>query len=303
MELPNLAIRRVVSSLAGAELGDPRRTRRLKRVVSRIARRPQASLPDAMETGAELEGAYRLMNNPHVTMEALHAAHAEATARRARKVRSVLAIHDTTPCQFSHADPETVGYLNTGKAGFYTHYTLVVAAGTRRPLGVSHVEPIIRTRAPSRKKPGKKKRNASGSETRKKKNREFERWGRGIARTSESLSECDVIHVADREIDSYELMATSVRDGHRFVFRVRIRDRKARTPNGENGSLKDLVASTNGVLTREVALATRKARTAPKAARTHAPRKARLATLRFSATRVEIRRPNYLGDEFPAGLV
>lgn len=97
MKLPNVAIRRVVDDLQKAELGDLRRNRRLGRVASNLAKRPNASIPEIMGSEAELEGAYRLVNNPRVTMDALHEAHAKETAARASKVGRVLAIHDTTP--------------------------------------------------------------------------------------------------------------------------------------------------------------------------------------------------------------
>lgn len=303
MKLPATSVRRVVSTLASARLGDPRRSRRLARMVAKLAAQPQASLPEAMGSESELEGAYRLANNTHVTLTALQEAHSAETARRARAAGRVLAIHDTTPCQFVRADPAAVGYLNTGKPGFYAHYTLVAAADSRQPLGVCHLEPIFRTQAPrSRTSRAKRVRPAGGAQTRKKPNREFERWQRGIADAETQLAGCEVIHVADRETDSYELMASCLEAQHRFVFRVRIPDRRAQTLTGEAGALGELVARTEGVLTREVALSTRKPRTAPRGAQAHPPRKARLATLRFSATRLELRRPRYLGRAFPASL-
>jgi len=55
----------------------------------------------------------------------------------------VIAIHDTTSCAFSHADPAVIGYLNTGKPGFMVHYSLVVDGdGSKRPLGITNVEVI-----------------------------------------------------------------------------------------------------------------------------------------------------------------
>jgi hypothetical protein len=304
MKLPNASVRRIVADLVPADLGgDPRRTRRLVRMVSKLAKKPTATLPDVMASEAELEGAYRFVNNPHVTMSALHEAHAAQTARRARKEQRVLALHDTTPCECPHADPAHVGFLTTGKPGFYAHYSLVVGADSRRPLGVSYLEPIVRKKPPRRRKArAAKRRNSSGSQTRKKKNREFMRWQRGISATDQRLNNCEVIHIADRESDSYELMAQCLQAQRRFVFRVRIRERSIQLLNGDQGPLKELAARTEGVLNREVALATRKPRTAPRATKAHPPRKARLATLRFSATQIELRRPRYLGKAFPATL-
>ena len=101
-------------------------------------------IPQAMGSSAALEGAYRLFHNQRVTLDKLTEAYAKATAERAREVGRVLAIHDTTTCEFAHADAEDVGYLSTGRAGFMAHYCLVVAADdSRRPLGIVNVEAIF----------------------------------------------------------------------------------------------------------------------------------------------------------------
>ncbi len=304
MELPSPSISRIVEDTKSADLGgDPRRTARLEKVVDRLARNPSATLPDMVESDAELEGLYRLVNNSQVTMSALHAAHAAGAASRARQEQLVLAIHDTTPIHCPHADPASVGFLNTGKPGFYAHYTLLASEASRLPLGVSYLETIVRTKPPTKRKPGQqKRRTTSGSQTRKKKNREFERWFRGIEATQDCLDGVAVIHVADRESDSYELMAKTTGSKCRFVFRVRIAERNAQLETGEAGPLRELAARTEGALTREVPLSTRKPRTAPNGAKAHPPRKGRIATLNFSATKVEIRRPNYLGKEYPGTL-
>jgi len=303
MKLPNSSVHRIVTDLQNAELGgDPRRTRRLKRVVTRMSKRPTASLPDVMDSEAELKATYRFVNSEHVSMAALHEAHATQTADRARREHTVLAIHDTTPCHCPHGDPADVGYLNTGKPGFYAHYTLLVGATSRRPLGVSYLETIVRKKPPRRRRVrAAKRQNKSGAQTRKKKNREFARWQRGVTATDARLDGCEVIHVADRESDSYELMTGCLQAESRFVFRVRIRER-AVIENGEKGAIHELAAQAEGILSREVALATRKPRTAPRAAKSHPPRNARMATLHFSAMQVELCRPRYLGRTFPPTL-
>src|SRR5690242_13038619 len=105
------AIARILDDLSRADLGDPRRIARAQQVAKRIAESPKASLPDAMVTEAELEGAYRLFSNDSVSFEHLIDAHALGAVERARGCRAVLAIHDTTDCLFRHADPDEVGYL------------------------------------------------------------------------------------------------------------------------------------------------------------------------------------------------
>jgi hypothetical protein len=230
------AIARMMADLSRADLGDPRRVARAQQVVERLATKPDGSLPDALVTAAELEGAYRLFGNAQVSFERLFDAHALGTAERARGAAVVLAIHDTTHCQFRHADPAEVGYLNTGKPGFPLHLTLLVDTQEwRRPLGLTHAEVLPRSKPPRR---GGVKAKRSSHATSKDATREFLRWQRGIEITEARLigTGARVIHIADRESDSYALMATCLQQGQRFIFRAR---------NNRNAVAVDPEASTN----------------------------------------------------------
>jgi hypothetical protein len=145
-------------------------------VEEKLATRLGSSLPNAMETEAELEGAYRLANNQTVTPQRLMEAFAQTTAARAKVAASVLVIHDTTTCSFVHAEPTEVGTSQQEKAGFLAHCSLVVDANTwRRPLGVAYVETISRKQHSKRGR----KNKASGAETARWKDREAMRWERG----------------------------------------------------------------------------------------------------------------------------
>jgi Transposase DNA-binding/Transposase DDE domain len=293
--LENDAIARMVDDLGSADLGDPRRVARAQAVVRRLAAMPDESLPEAMGTDAELEGAYRLFNNARVTFEALFDSHAFGTVERAQGLDVVLAIHDTTPCTFRHADPEEVGYLNTGKPGFPLHLTLLVDTGEwRRPLGLTHAEILPRGKPPRQR--GTKHRVPSRV-TAKKLDSEFLRWQRGIDVTEARLSGTGtaVIHVADRESDSYALMATCLRENHRFVFRAR--NNRNTVHDGALVPVWDLIADAEVVLEREVPLSRRIASTVPR--RSHQPRKGRVARLCFSKTRVTFRRPHIVGAHMP----
>ena len=302
MKLPNEVVRQVVQDFDNAELGDPRRTRRVQRVVAKLAQAPQSAIPAAMGSEAELEGAYRLMSNPAVTFESLGKAHVEATRKRAEAAGEVLVLHDTTTCGWKHVSPEEIGYLPTGKAGFNFHPSVVVELEHALPLGISHGEVIVRHQ---RSRRSKGKRHLPGSATAKQKDREYTRWWRGIEASASLLKNCKkVIHVTDREGDSYALLAQMVMAALFFVVRVRC-DRKAREPGSEDetwSTLKKVLSSAEGVIEREVPISTRKPRTAPRANEAHPPRKARIAKLHFSAAAVEIARPSYLDDSVPVTL-
>ena len=53
-----------VKTFGAAELGDPRRTDRLIRVARALATNPSASLPQALSTWGETQGAYRFLSDP-----------------------------------------------------------------------------------------------------------------------------------------------------------------------------------------------------------------------------------------------
>ncbi len=283
-------------------MGDPRRQKRLAKTVAKLARNPRASLPDAMQSESELEGAYRLVNNAAIEPQQLFDVLAESAAERAKVAGDVLVIHDTTPCTFEHADPTEIGYLSTGKAGFYAHCALVIEGNAwRRPLGVVHLEIISRKQHSKRGR----KNKASGLETSRWKDRESARWSRGIDASAERLAACrSVCHIADREGDSYAVLASMVGKGQSFVVRVN-HDRKVGDPEDLAEQwlpIKERVRGLEGIFEREVPLSERKRSSAPRANKGRPVRNARLAQLSFSATAVVVKRPGHIGASAPKTL-
>ena len=61
-----------------AELGDKRRTSRLKAMARGLADRPGGKMTRVFEFGAELEGAYRFLENKDVSVAELERARGEA---------------------------------------------------------------------------------------------------------------------------------------------------------------------------------------------------------------------------------
>lgn len=302
MKLPNASIKRVLAAFQGVDLGDPRRQNRLETTLAKLVKKPTASLPDAMATDADLEGAYRFANNKKVDTQRLHNVFAAATAERAKAAGSVLVIHDTTTASFPHADPDEIGYLPTGKAGFFVHVSLAIEADAwRRPVGVAHIETIARKQ---RSKRGRKNK-ASGTETARWKDRESARWERGVEASAKALANCEeVIHVADREGDSYAFLASMVTKGRSFVVRVK-HDRKVGNPDNlaqQWTPLKERVKCIEGTLERDVELSERKSGSAPRESKAYPARRARIANLMFAATTVMLRRPRYLPDPIPETL-
>jgi hypothetical protein len=293
----------MVEEFQGADLGDARRTDRLLKIADAIARQPDKSFPQMAAGEAELEALYRLLNNPTVSLDRVLLPHRRRTAERSQQAGEVIVVHDTTDFELAHADPHVVGFLQTGRPGFYGHVSLVVSAdGERRPLGVAAVQTLHRK---SRSGRGSRKVSRSGDVTTKQPDRESKRWDVGIEQSEALLDACaSVIHVADREADSYMLLAQLVRAKSQFVVRVR-HDRVARTvePEAPWSKLKALVGGADDRMVREVPLsAKRRTSTAPRQAQSHPKRNERMATLHFASTQIEVRRPKYLGDKWPEVL-
>jgi hypothetical protein len=289
----------VVGEFDELVLPDKRLAERVRGFVTAAWRSPGQSFPKMLEDASQLEGAYRLLNNPRVTFTALQAAHSERTAKRARSQTEVLVIHDTTHVEAAYADPLEVGFLPTGRPGYQAHVSLAVAveAGrVPRPLGVLSAIAYSQRRAPTKKR--KNRRNQqSGWATARSKDKAFLRWERGIESSADALQGCEsVIHVADREADSYALFCKVMVLGHGCVFRIRC-DRRARLDDDEVeqdwSSLSEIAANMQGSFELPVPLSKRGDKGAPRQLRTHPPRAERQAVLQYSATRVELRKPHY----------
>jgi hypothetical protein len=295
----------VVCEFAGLILSDKRLVDRVLRFVTAAALGPAESLPDMFEDIAGLEGAYRLLNNDRVTLEALHKPHRLRTIERSRQASSVVVVHDTSDVQTPWADPSKVGYLNTGKAGYRAHVSLALAIQSERPvrpLGVLNMEPIFRP------KPSKKSnKQAGGAETALWKNKEYARWERGVEASARALADCpSVIHVMDREADCYALFSQIQSLEQGFVIRLRS-DRRARQLDDADdedldwSTLGKLATEMMGVCVRDVPLSKRGAKRAPASLKNHPPRESRNALLHFSAMNVELCKPRYVADD-PASL-
>lgn len=290
-------------------LPDQRLTKRVRLFVEQARSNPSESLPRMLQDSAQLEAAYRLFNNRRVTSERLLKPHVQCTSRRAQEAGNVVVVHDDTAVETPYADAVDVGYLNTGKAGYYAHVSLALSVEPNRPprpLGVTSLETRFRPEAP--RYDGKKKKNRSSVETARSTEKAFLRWERGLEASSLALMGChSIIHVADREADSYPLFCKVLELGDGCVFRLR-NNRRARLVDDEDmlpddwSSLSEIASGMVGQFERNVPLSKRGDKAAPRSKKLHPPREARGAQLHFSATQVELRRPHYQPATLPESL-
>lgn len=296
----------VVDEFSELILPDARLVRRVRSFVAAASRAPCVSLPQMLQDSAGLEGAYRLLNNRRLTFESLLSSPCAHAAERAAEADDVVVVHDTTDIETPYAEPEDVGYLNTGRTGYRAHISLaqnVQPGRPTRPFGVVSAQVCFQPR-----KPGTKKKRVTRQEMVHSKDKMSLRWQRGIEASAEALSDCpSVIHVADREADSFPLFCKVLQLGHGCVFRLR-NDRSARLAeddvfNDEWSLLSVIASELQGSFERTVPLSKRGDKGIPARQKTHPPRESRGALLQYSATPVELKRPRTLpANAFPESL-
>ena len=278
------------------DVGDPRRTRRVQRVVAALAKVPDKSYPEAFGDDSELEAFYRLIRNPYVSVDQVLATHREQTAERSRQVGQVLVIHDTTEYAFSLRDgrlrKNLCKFSNT-RQGFLAHTSLVASAdGLRAPLGVVGLRPYAHTNGLADEEAHRFWALEYGQlET------ESDRWHEAVESAETALADVEtVIHVMDREGDIYGLMAPMRQHDHRFVIRA-AQDRVVEDEQEENTRLFEALEGQPVVATRRVELSARSASNRPPKERRRFPvRRSRQGTLAFRAVSVTVHRPQNRPD-------
>ncbi len=265
------------SEFEEAELGDPRRTRRLCDIVEGVSVDPSASFPKIFGTSAELEGFYRFLRSEHVGWEKILEPHFEASCERASALDECLVVHDTTEFNF-RGEREGVGPTSSNGKGFFAHTSLLVALGeARTPLGLASLEQYSRK--------GRKRKASNGAES------EGQRWLRGARLAEErAAGRFECIHVADREADTFHFLHGLVELGTRFVVRV-AQDRNLEDEDGEKERLHDTLMGLDAEAEFEIELSARDNRGNARKARTHPSRRSRTARMHVAGTTVLVPEP------------
>jgi transposase-like protein/transposase Tn5 family protein len=204
-------------NFGGADLGDPRRTRRLITSAALIAAHPQKSFPQVFDWN-QLRGFYCLCDSTGASTDSLHRPHRELTRQRMGGLPLVLIHHDTTTLDFSsHHALDGAGPIGDGNGrGFLQHNSLAFSPDGERLLGLIHQQFFVRSAAP----PGE-----SHAARKRREGRESLLWVKGIAAVGVPPEGSTWIDVGDRGADDYEAMTASLDAGHGFLFRI-CQDRK-----------------------------------------------------------------------------
>lgn len=273
----------IADEFRGAELGDPRRARRLLWVAEQVGQSPGLSFPKIASNPSELEAMYRFFGSEHVKWEAVLAPHVQATVARCKAEPIVLVVHDTTEFSFRTEDArEGMGYLTGGARGFEGHFALAVSSeGTGVPLGILGMLPHARSQR-SKQPGGRAKRSKLPRHE-----LEADRWRKLAVSTDQQIAATTKkVHVMDSAADSYPLFCELI-DAHiHFV----IRGHYDRVLEGKTHLSEHLDAIESRVF-REVPISARKGHAAKHRIRSAVTRNARQAHLHIKATSLELPRP------------
>jgi hypothetical protein len=194
---------------AQVELGDQRRNQRALEVAAKMAAQPQTSLPAQMQSRSALRAAYRLLNHPEVTMDALLEPHRRQTLAQAAAVALVLFIEDTTELDFTaHPATKNLGPIGDGRGrGLLLHSTLAVTPDDQAILGLAHAQVVVRQAAPK----SRPHRSASP---------EGQVWEVSAVQVGSPPPASTWVHVSDRGSDIFEYMLACLDRGKHFLLRA-----------------------------------------------------------------------------------
>jgi hypothetical protein len=195
-----------------ADLGDLRLSKRLVHSAACILEHPSGSLPAKFADPADLDGFYRLANNPKVTHGKLIQTAAECTWRRMRQHQGVvLIIHDTTVFDYSGLDSiPDLGQVGDGHGrGLYAHNSLAVTP-QRRVLGLAW-QILHRRRKVKKGETKTQRRNAPDRESRL--------WKTASSQIPLASAGQLWVDISDRGADISEYLAYEQKSGRKHVSR------------------------------------------------------------------------------------
>jgi hypothetical protein len=189
------------------DLGDRRRNARAVQIGQAIAAKPDASLPNQMATWNAVRGAYRVLNNRAVTLEALLAPHCRATLAAAAQTPVVVLAEDTTELNFTaHPTMTGLGPVGDGRGrGLLVHDTLAIVPDSRQVLGLAHLQVVLRQASTSA-------HDATSPEGRL--------WQASATAVGSPPAGVCWVHVSDRGSDDFAYLATCLDSGKHVLIRA-----------------------------------------------------------------------------------
>ena len=205
-----------------AQLGDARLSRRLVRLVERLAEQPSASIPAACSGAGETKAAYRLLSHDAVGWSDILAPHLANSVQRMGAEAVVLCLQDTTELDFNGQATEGLGPLSyEAQRGMYLHATYAVNP-SRVPLGVLDAWMWAREAKPAQGPRGGVLESV--------------RWVEGYERLADLAAELPatrLVCVGDRESDLLALLVRARDLGHAADYLLRCQHNRVLPEGGK----------------------------------------------------------------------
>ncbi len=270
-----------------APLPDRRLVKRLTTIATDFAQHPTAPIPQACGSWGEAKAAYRFFNNDAVEPEAILAGHVQATIQRCQLHPVVLCPQDTTKLNYStHPNTQGLGPISNNRdktIGLFLHSTLALSPGGQ-PLGILHARTW--TRRTFGRCSAQRNRMARAQ-------KESQKSMDSFAACQQAAVYCphtQLVNVADREGDLYDLFAAALMPTHSPRVEVLVRAQHNRQVAHPQKYLWDYLASQPVSAQLEIQV----------------PRKdghpGRLATLAIRFARVTLRPPCLKENQAPLSL-
>jgi hypothetical protein len=179
--------------------------------VEDLVARPNQSVPQASRDESAVQGVYEFWDNARVNDRQILSPHQRRTVEWMGCCQTVLAIQDTSEVDYSDRQATRgLGLISNAKARGLKVHTILAASGDGVPLGLLGQEVWAR----SQKGVGKEARSRAIAE------KESQRWLAGLELSQTQVpAEKQLIMIADREADIYELFAHPRREGSEFLIR------------------------------------------------------------------------------------
>lgn len=211
---------------ADVRLGDKRLDARLVTLLEAFSDAPESPINQACADWAETKAAYRFFQNQNVDVRRIVETHAGKTVVRARQHPRVLAIQDTSYFVYSR-HPKTQGLtrmsLKKGQHvqtiyshGLMMHMCLAVTT-EGLPLGLLDQRVVSRKPRSNTSRDGQYAKPHDHLPVEKK---ESYRWLETLANTKKAMGDAEVVAVADREADCYDLFRLSDQIGCPVLVRA-----------------------------------------------------------------------------------
>lgn len=237
----------VLQQFGECELGDKRRTERLKKVAGNMLASPEKSLPEQNVDWADVKAAYRFFDNPNITFEKVAQQHWQQT--RQTKPGRYLLICDTTDIDhYSHKSTTGLGILGDGRGrGMQFHNCLMYDSGKKQIVGAAGALIHYRKQTPKGETRAQRLSRVRDSSV----------WGNLVDQIGSAPNESQWIHVWDRGGDNFEAMCHLLLTGNDWVIRASKLSRAVITEDGQRMPLSKAIKDARTLGSYELSLRSR----------------------------------------------